>query len=276
MNPIERFSQYLIENAESISKEITAYNVEKLAMKLPDEIIEQSIKTNIKFLTFLGTTLNEDDEEVADKFIKWHKEQQSIQKNYQFSYEEMVNILKPYPQTRLQLINMLTKIAVAEGLSTEDAVYANNRLSYLLDLSIMETMLEREKMAHEMNRKNEKIITELSSPVVPIQKGMAILPLIGEFDYERSEHIMNDVIPKIAELKIKNLIIDFSGIANIDAEIASRIFNVNKVLGLIGIKTMLTGIRPDLAINVINAGLDFSKLNTYGTVQQAILENAEI
>lgn len=276
MNPIERFSQYLIDNAESISKDITAYNVEKLAMKLPDEIIEQSIKTNIKFLTFLGTTLNEDDEEVTDKFIKWHKEQQSIQRNYQFSYEEMVNILKPYPQTRLQLINMLTKIAVAEGLSTEDAVYANNRLSYLLDLSIIETMLEREKMAHEMNRKNEKIITELSSPVVPIQKGLAILPLIGEFDYERSEHIMNDVIPKIAELKIKNLIIDFSGIANIDAEIASRIFNVNKVLGLIGIKTMLTGIRPDLAINVINAGLDFSKLNTYGTVQQAILENAEI
>lgn len=276
MNPIERFSQYLIENAESISKDITAYNVEKLAMKLPDEIIEQSIKTNMKFLTFLGTTLNEDDEEVADKFIKWHKEQQSIQRNYQFSYEEMVNILKPYPQTRLQLINMLTKISVAEGLSTEDTVYANNRLSYLLDLSIMETMLEREQMAHEMNRKNERIITELSSPVVPIQKGMAILPLIGEFDYERSEHIMNDVIPKIAELKIKNLIIDFSGIANIDAEIASRIFNVNKVLGLIGIKTMLTGIRPDLAINVINAGLDFSKLNTYGTVQQAILENAEV
>jgi rsbT co-antagonist protein RsbR len=275
VNPIERLSRHLIENAETISREITDYNLKQLEMKLPDEIIEQSVKTNTKFLTFLGSTLNDPNEEVADKFIEWHREQQSIQKNYQFSYEEMVNILKPYPQTRLQLINMMTKISVAEGLSTEDAVSVNNRLSYLLDLSIMETMLEREKSAHEMNRRNQKIITELSSPVVPIQKGMAILPLIGEFDFERSEHIMNYVIPKIAELKIKNLIIDFSGIANIDAEIASRIFNVNKVLGLIGIKTMLTGIRPDLAINVINAGLDFSKLNTYGTVQQAILENAE-
>nr|WP_285856992.1 STAS domain-containing protein [Mesobacillus subterraneus] len=104
---------------------------------------------------------------------------------------------------------------------------------------------------------------------------MAILPLIGEFDFDRSDHIMNHVIPKISELKIKHLIIDFSGIATIDAEVASRIFNVNKVLRLIGIKTMLTGIRPDLAINVINAGIDFSKLNTYGTVQQAILSNPQ-
>ena len=275
MDPIERFAHFLIENADSISREITAYNVKKLAMKLPDEIIEQSVKTNIKFLTFLGDTLNLSNDEVAEKFIEWHKAQQLIQKNYQFSYEEMANLLRPYPQTRLQLINMLTKISLAEGLSTEEVVSVNNRLSYLLDLSIMETMLEREKLAHEENKRNQKIITELSSPVVPLQKGMAILPLIGEFDYERSEHIMNDVIPKIAELKIKNLIIDFSGIATIDAEIASRIFNVNKVLGLIGIKTMLTGIRPDLAINVISAGIDMSSLNTYGSVQQAILANAE-
>jgi rsbT co-antagonist protein RsbR len=275
VNPIERFAHFLIENADSISREITAYNLEKVAMKLPDEIIEQSVKTNIKFLTFLGDTLNLSNDEVAGKFIEWHKEQQSIQRNYQFSYEEMANILKPYPQTRLQLINMLTKISLAEGLSTEEVVYVNNRLSYLLDLSIMETMLEREKLAQEENKRNQKIITELSSPVVPLQQGMAILPLIGEFDYERSEHIMNDVIPKIAELKIKNLIIDFSGIATIDAEIATRIFNVNKVLGLIGIKTMLTGIRPDLAINVISAGIDMSTLNTYGSVQQAILANAE-
>lgn len=274
MHPIERFSQYLIENAESISKEIVAYNVEKLEMKLPEEIIELSVKTNIEFLAFLGNTLNLSNEEVTEKFIAWHKQQQANQRDYQFSYEEIANMLKPYAQTRLQLITMLTKVSMREGLSTEEVVYVNNRISYLLDVSITESMMERERLAHEMNRKNQNIITELSSPVVPLQNGMAILPLIGEFDFERSDHIMNHVIPRISELKIRHLIIDFSGIANIDAEVASRIFNVNKVLGLIGIETMLTGIRPDLAINVINAGIDFSKLNTYGTVQQAILAHA--
>jgi rsbT co-antagonist protein RsbR len=273
VNPIERFSKYLLDNADKISKEITDYNVKKLEIDLPAEIIEQSMKTNKAFMEFLGNTLNLSKEEAAETFIAWHKERQQNQREYQFSYEELASILKPYAETRLQLIEMLTKVSVGEGLSTEEVVFVNNRISYLLDLSITETMMERERLANEQNKRNQKIITELSSPIVPLEEDMAILPLIGEFDFERSDHIMTHVIPKISELRIKKLIIDFSGIAMIDAEIAARIFNINKVLRLIGIETMLTGIRPELAVDVINTGVDFSKLNTYGTVQQAILAN---
>ncbi|MBT2681736.1 STAS domain-containing protein [Bacillus sp. ISL-35] len=271
MKPIERFSRYLIENAEKISKEITDYNLKKLDIELPDEIISESIKTNTEFLGFLGETLNLSNETVAERFIHWHREKQLKQKQFQYASLELESIIKPYAETRLQLIEMLTNVSVSEGLSTEDAVYVNSRLSYLLDLSITETILERERQAQDLNKKNERIISELSSPIVPIEKGMAILPLIGEFDYERSDYIMTHVIPKISELRIKTLIIDFSGIATIDGEIAARIFNIHKVLKLIGIETMLTGIRADLAIDVINTGIDFSKLDTYGTVQQAIL-----
>ncbi|NKE03950.1 MULTISPECIES: STAS domain-containing protein [Mesobacillus] len=271
MNPTERFSKYLIEHAETISKEITDYNLKKLEINLPEEIIQQSINTNKAFLEFLGDTLNLSKETVAGKFIEWYKARQANKPKYQFSHDEVASILKPYAETRLQLIEMMTKISIAEGLSTEEVVFVNNRISYLLDLSIAETMIEREKLANEENNKNQKIITDLSSPVVPLAQDIAILPLVGEFDYERSDHIMTHVIPKVSELRIKKLIIDFSGIAMIDAEIAARIFNINKVLKLIGIETMLTGIRPELAVDVINTGIDFSKLDTYGTVQQAIL-----
>ncbi|WP_102262560.1 STAS domain-containing protein [Mesobacillus jeotgali] len=275
MYPIERFSKYLLDNADEISKEITDYNLKKLEINLPEEIIEQSLKNNKAFVEFLGNTLNLSKEEVAVTFIAWHKERQANRREYQFSHEELASILKPYAETRLQLIEMLTKISVGEGLSTEEVVFVNNRISYLLDLSITETMIERERLANEQNNRNQKIITELSSPIVPLEQDMAILPLIGEFDFERSDHIMTHVIPKVSELRIKKLIIDFSGIAMIDAEIAARIFNINKVLRLIGIETMLTGIRPELAVDVINTGVDFSKLNTYGTVHQALLNYAK-
>lgn len=271
MNPIERFSRYLIENAEKISKEITDYNLKKLDIELPDELVSESIKTNTEFLGFLGETLNLSNETVAERFNQWYEQKQIKEKQAQYATQELESIIKPYAETRLQLIEMLTKVSIGEGLSTEEIVFVNNRLSYLLDLSITETIIERERQTKTMNKKNEQTITELSSPIVPIEKGMAILPLIGEFDFERSDYIMTHVIPKISELRIKTLIIDFSGIATIDGEIAARIFNIHKVLKLIGIETMLTGIRADLAIDVINTGIDFSKLDTYGTVQQAIL-----
>lgn len=275
MNPIERFSRYLIENAEKISKEITDYNLKKLDIELPDEIISESIKTNTEFLGFLGETLNLSNETVTERFSQWYEQKQIKEKQAQYATQELESIIKPYAETRLQLIEMLTKVSIGEGLSTEEIVFVNNRLSYLLDLSITETIIERERQTKTRNKKNEQTITELSSPIVPIEKGMAILPLIGEFDFERSDYIMTHVIPKISELRIKTLIIDFSGIATIDGEIAARIFNIHKVLKLIGIKTMLTGIRADLAIDVINTGIDFSKLDTYGTVQQAILSDGK-
>ena len=271
MNPIERFSKYLIEHAEAISREITEYNLKKLEIELPAEIISESIKTNTEFLGFLGETLNITKENVTEKFIEWHEEKQIKQKQFKYAAEELESIMKPYAETRLQLIEMLTKVSIGEGLSTEEVVFVNNRLSYLLDLNVTQTIIEREKQSKELNKKNRKIITELSSPIVPIEKDMAILPLVGEFDFERSDHILTYVIPKISELRIKTLIIDFSGIATIDGEIAARVFNIHKVLNLIGIETILTGIRADLAIDVINTGIDFSKLNTFGTVQQAIL-----
>ncbi|MBS8263819.1 STAS domain-containing protein [Mesobacillus boroniphilus] len=271
MNPIDRFSKYLIEHSETISREIIDYNLKKLDIELPAEIISDSIKTNTEFLKFVGETLNLSKETVTEKFIKWHEQKQLKQKQFKYATEELESIMKPYAETRLQLIEMLTKVSIGEGLSTEEVVFFNNRISYLLDLSITQTVIEREKQSNELNKKNEKIITELSSPIVPIEKDMAILPLVGEFDFERSDHIMTHVIPKISELRIRTLIIDFSGIATIDGEIAARIFNIHKVLNLIGIETLLTGIRADLAIDVINTGIDFSKLNTFGTVQQAIL-----
>ncbi|WP_108668783.1 STAS domain-containing protein [Peribacillus acanthi] len=270
MYPIERFSKYLLQNSESISKEIVDYNLGKLEIELPVEIIEKSINTNREFLEFLGNSLNLTNEEVAGRFIEWHK-QHAAQTETQFSFEDISKIVRPYAETRLRLIEMLTKVSIKEGLSTEEVVYVNNRISFLLDLSITESIIERERLANEANKKSQNVIRELSSPVVPIQNGVAILPLIGEFDLDRSEHILTSVIPKINDLNIETLIIDFSGIATIDTEVAREIFKIKEVLDLIGVNSMLTGIRPELAINIIKAGIDFTSLNTYGTVQQAIL-----
>lgn len=270
MNSIKRFADYLIENAESISREIVDYNIKKLEINVPEDVVEKSIIANRDFLKFLGNTLDWKDETVAAEFIKWHKTLRQ-QDNSGFGIEEISNLIQPYAETRLQLINMITKVSMGQGLVTEEVVYINNRISYLLDLSITEIILERERLSNETNRKHRKVITELSTPVVPLRDGMAVLPLIGEFDMDRSEHILSNAIPKISKLKIECLIIDLSGIVIIDHVVASRIFKIYSVLELLGINTIFTGIRPELAIIITTAGIDLSPLNTFATVQQALL-----
>lgn len=270
MNPIERFAAFLIENAGSISQEIVDFNIQKLEIELPPEVIEKSVRTNKEFLEFLGESLESPLDMVTEKFMNWHHGAEN-QTDTNYGLEEISSLIKPYAESRLQLINILTQISIKQGLSTEEVVFVNSRANYLLDLSISEIILKRERLADSLHKKNQAAIIELSSPIVPIQNGMAVLPLIGELNLDRTVFIMNKVIPKINELKIDQLIIDFSGIVTIDNEVASRILSIYTVLDLLGIDTVFSGIRPELSRKIITAGIDFSNVKTYGTVQQAIL-----
>ncbi|WP_409291217.1 STAS domain-containing protein [Peribacillus sp. SCS-37] len=268
VNTIEEFAQFLSKNAESISREIVNYNVSKLEIALPQEIIDKSIDTNCEFLKFLGSTLTFSNEEVEPKFIEWLVKQDTP-KDAQY-IENLSSLIKPYAETRQLLIRILSQVCMDHRLTTEEVITVTSRLSYLLDLSITETILKRERITKEREEKQNQKITELSSPIIPIQNGMAVLPIIGDVDVEKSEFIMNRVIPRVTELKIECVIIDFSATATIDTEIAARIFTIYDVLKLLGVNAMFTGIRTDLVSRIIKSGISFSSFKTYATLQQAL------
>lgn len=268
INTIEEFAHFLSKNAESISREIVNYSVSKLEITFPQEIIDKSIDTNAEFLKFLGSTLKFSNEEVEPRFIEWHIKQETPE-DAQY-IKELSSLIKPYAETRQLLIKILSQLCMDHGLTTEEVITVTSRLSYFLDLSITETILKREKITKETEEKQNQKITELSSPIIPIQNGMAVLPIIGDIDVEKSEFIMNRVIPRVTELKIECVIIDFSAIVSIDAEIAARIFTIYDVLRLLGINAVFTGIRTDLVSRIINSGINFSSIKTYATLQQAL------
>ena len=140
----------------------------------------------------------------------------------------------------------------------------------MLDISISETVIVFEHVKDEMVKKAQQEVLKLSVPIVPIQDGIAVLPLIGSIDSERAEYILENVILKIIEMKVEYLIVDFSGILNIDAIAERYLFDIYSVLRLQGIEVVMTGIRPELAQTVVRNGIDFSSIKTYATVKQAI------
>lgn len=221
--------------------------------------------------------MNLTDEIVKQEFIQWFKqkqeESQAQMQSHPSVFEKLSSIIEPYAENRRRLIRMLGNISMEQGLTVEEIICVTERINYLLDLSMTHTFIEREQLAIETNKKNQKVIMELSSPVVPLQDGIAVLPLVGEIGLDRSDYILNNVIPKISQLNIECLIIDFSALVKIDTEIAGRIFNIYDVLALLGINTIFTGIRPDLATTVVNAKINFPSLKTFATVKQALLNN---
>lgn len=71
-------------------------------------------------------------------------------------------------------------------------------------------------------------------------------------------------------MRIEDLCIDLSGVAIIDTMVAHEIFHLIQALKLIGVRSTLCGIRPEIAQTAIQLGLDFSHIRTTATLSQAL------
>nr|WP_100372357.1 STAS domain-containing protein [Bacillus sp. FJAT-45037] len=114
----------------------------------------------------------------------------------------------------------------------------------------------------------QQILT-LSAPIVPLLKGVAILPLIGEIDEERGNNISTMIIKEAHKLQLNHLIIDLSGISDVEKEFL-YLSNLVNVLKLLGIEVVFTGIRPDLARKAIKDNHRLDNVSCFGNLQQAL------
>ncbi|MGB8269892.1 MAG: STAS domain-containing protein, partial [Priestia megaterium] len=102
-------------------------------------------------------------------------------------------------------------------------------------------------------------------------KGIAILPLIGEVDTERATLLLEETLKKANELKLSHLLFDLSGVMIVDTMVAQQIFNIVDALRLLGVKTMLIGIRPEVAQTMVHLGINFSEITVKANLEQALL-----
>ncbi|PSL42216.1 PAS domain S-box-containing protein [Planomicrobium soli] len=125
----------------------------------------------------------------------------------------------------------------------------------------------------EAERKQKELVKEINSisaPIVPVSKGVSVLPLIGSIDPIRAKQLAEDIPSKIQKYNVDYLIIDFSGIYNIDSLVIEYLFQISKTIRLLGIQPILTGLRPDLAQKVVEIGVDLSAIHTMATVEDAM------
>ncbi|MED3965761.1 PAS domain S-box protein [Niallia taxi] len=125
---------------------------------------------------------------------------------------------------------------------------------------------EMEKKQKEMSNQ----INELSSVLVPLLDGIAVLPLFGAIDDEKANQLLVNVPIRVKKQHVKYLIIDFTGIYNIDTIVVSSIFKITSVLSILGVRCIATGLRPELAMVVVQLDVNFVSIPTLSSVQEAL------
>ena len=120
---------------------------------------------------------------------------------------------------------------------------------------------------------HRKLVENLSVPIIPINTSVCILPLIGSVDVFRTSILEEKVLNEIGISRIQTLIMDLSGIADMEAEVIDHLMKIIDGASLMGCNTVITGFRAEVVKKMIQLGITFDpKTKTLGTLQQALNE----
>ncbi|WP_245830928.1 STAS domain-containing protein [Sediminibacillus massiliensis] len=268
MNSFHGFHTYLKNNANSLAHEIVETVMGIMDLNIPAWEQEQAVEMYVEFLGYLGESLgSEKNREVPDSLIEWSKKNAAMQVSSEGKISE---IAVRYPPTREVFSDIFTRISSELGMSIHENALVIKRVNKLLDISLNETIYAFERLSDKYKEKTKKELAELSAPLVPVKDDVVVLPFIGEIDAYRANHIMENVVPQIAELEIDYVIADFSGILTINADTAQSLHQIGSMTKLMGVQVITTGLRPQLVQTVVNNSIEFKTIKAFATVKQAL------
>ncbi|RJS61888.1 STAS domain-containing protein [Bacillus sp. PK3_68] len=142
----------------------------------------------------------------------------------------------------------------------------------LLDEAVYYVSLTFVKFHERMLDEAKRAFIEVSAPVVPVTKEIAVLPLIGNVDTERAQLLMETALISAKKLQLSHLVLDLSGVLTVDTMVADQIFKIVSALKLLGVKVIITGIQPETAHTLASLGVDFKTIQTKADLQQALVD----
>lgn len=113
-------------------------------------------------------------------------------------------------------------------------------------------------------------VRALATPLIPIQAGVMIAPLVGVFDTERAAQFTQTLLTAVERTRTHTVLVDVTGMALIDHAVASRLVETAKAVRLLGARTILVGIRPEIAQTLVGLGLSLEGLTTRADLQSGV------
>ena len=121
-------------------------------------------------------------------------------------------------------------------------------------------------------REQQEAIRELSTPVLQVRDRLLILPIIGVMDPQRARQLTEQLLRGIRANRAKVVVIDLTGVAAMDSNVANHLVLTVEASRLLGAKVIVTGLSPEIAQTLVNIGVDLTKMTTVGDLQGGIEE----
>jgi len=148
--------------------------------------------------------------------------------------------------------------------------YAMIAFTDITERKAAEATLRQTISQEEIIRAQAATLRELSTPLIPINDQVMVMPLIGTVDSYRTQQVMDSLLQGIATNHAQIAIIDITGVPVVDSQVADALVRAARAVRLLGARVVLTGIRPEVAQTLVGLGIDLSGIVTRGSLQSGI------
>ncbi|WP_256238948.1 STAS domain-containing protein [Bacillus sp. EB600] len=264
-NDTRNISEYITKNNEDFQKKLLSEAVNVASN------IEGILKAgNIDLLKNAQRLVLYVVENSTDKLITFAKEEGVAWAKYSITLAFKLEWVHAIRRTLWHFIKHYEPLN--ENVNNVETFYKlEQRINDGIDEFLNTFLISYSQYKDELILSQRKLVEHLSVPIIPISTTVAVLPLIGTFDSYRMNIIEEKILTDISRLRILTLIIDLSGISDMDEVTISHFQKVLIGISLMGAKSILTGLRPELVRQMVHIGIDLnSYTETKATLQQTL------
>ena len=181
-----------------------------------------------------------------------------------------------FPRARVELLTALSALA---AIAVENALLYANVQAVSADLKHSNEQLQAAKerlegelesraqmqeaharMQDQIIQAQERRLSELSTPLIPISDHVMVMPLIGTIDPLRADQMLETSLAGAQASRAKVVIIDITGVQMVEGGVATSLAKLAAALRLLGTHVILTGIRPLVARSLVDLGTDMGAI----------------
>jgi predicted ATPase/anti-anti-sigma regulatory factor/GAF domain-containing protein len=146
-----------------------------------------------------------------------------------------------------------------------------------VNLRLQDELAERERAEQGRMRLQEEVIqfqnarlAELSTPMIPINDKIMVMPIIGTVDQGRAARVVEAALTGAHRTRAAVVILDVTGLRDVDASAIDSLMQTARALRLLGTAVVLSGVGPEVAQTIISLGVDLSAIVACGNLESGI------
>jgi len=155
---------------------------------------------------------------------------------------------------------LFNTISRAKGVGSAELTQIMWSMTLLLDNLGLYTLEVFQKTREAVISRQNREISELSTPVVKLWDGVLALPVIGTLDSQRTQVIMESLLQTIVDQGAEIAIIDITGVPTVDTLTAQHLLKTVAAARLMGADCIISGIRPQIAQTIVHLGVELNVL----------------